>query len=125
MRLLKLFKIIGKLTIRVFPDARTRPQTVRKLFHGSSLLSLFITVYMLLGAENAGPQTSNGVDAAAAEGLKTVHRIDDKVQRIHSTREGVHNRPIDVDDERNTVPDTGSRIIDGAQVILNISSMPS
>ena len=99
-----------------------------KATNSAQTISWIITalvVYMLLGAENAGPQTSNGVDAAAAEGLKTVHGIDDKVQRIHSTREGVHNRPIDVDDERNTVPDTGSRIIDGAQVILNISSMPS
>ena len=94
---------------------------MRKLFHGSSLLSLFIYG---LGTEKAGPQTSNDADAAAAEGLKTAHGIDDKVQPLN-TREGVRNRAIDVEDERNMVQDIGSRVIDGAPVILNQPSIPS
>ena len=81
-----------------------------------------LIVYIHLDPEEAGPQMSNDLDAGAAEGLNTAHGIDDKVrplQRVHDTRQGVCNRAIDLDDERNTVPDTGSRVIDGQQVILN------
>ena len=56
---------------------------------------------MRLGAESAGPQTSNDLDAAAAEGPKTIHG------------------------ELKTVQDIGSSVINGAQIILNQSSMPS
>ena len=72
---------------------------------------------------------SNDLDAAAVEGPTTAHEIDDKVQplqRVHDTREGVCTRAIDnVDDERITVPNTGSRVIDGQQAILNQSFMQS
>ena len=65
---------------------------------------------------------SNDLDVVAAEGLKTAHGINDKVQRAPGTLEGVRNR---ADDERNTVQDIGSRVIDGAPVILNQPSIPS
>ena len=87
-----------------------------------------LIVYILLDAEKAVSQMSNDLDAAAAEGLTTAHGIDDKVkplERVHNAREGVRNRAIDVDNERNTVPDIGPRVIDGPQVILNQSFMPS
>ena len=87
-----------------------------------------LIVYIHLDAEEAGPQMSNDLDAGAAEGLTTAHGIDDKVQplqRVHDTRQGVCNRAIDLDEERNTVPDTGSRVIDGQPVILNRSFMPT
>ncbi|KAF8471649.1 hypothetical protein DFH94DRAFT_684800 [Russula ochroleuca] len=74
--------------------------------------------------EKAGLQMSNDPDAAVAEGLKTEHGIDDKVQRVHGTLESFHNRAIDVGDVRNTVQDIGSRVIDGAQVIPNQSFTP-
>ena len=71
-----------------------------------------LNVYVRLGAEIVGPQTFNDLDAAAAEGLKTANGIDDKVQRVHGTLEGVRNG---ADDERNTVQDTRARDIDGAK----------
>jgi hypothetical protein len=83
-----------------------------------------LIVYMRLGTEKAGLQMSNDPDAAVAEGLKTEHGIDDKVQRVHGTLESFHNRAIDVGDVRNTVQDIGSRVIDGAQVIPNQSFTP-
>ena len=49
---------------------------------------------------------SNDLDVVAAEGLKTAHGINDKVQRAPGTLEGVRNR---ADDERNTIPWTLSK----------------
>ena len=71
---------------------------------------------------------SSDLNAGAPEGPKTVHGIDDlideKVQRIHDTREGVRNRAVDGENVRNTVQDIESRAIAGARVILNQSYTP-
>ena len=54
---------------------------------------------MWLGGEKTGAQMPNDSDVVAAEGLKNTQGIDDEV--------------------------IGSRVIDGAQVVLNQSFTPS
>jgi hypothetical protein len=68
------------------------------------------------------PSVIDAVAGEGAEGLKTTQGIDDKVQRVHDTQEGVSNRKIDGDDVQNVVralQGIGTKVIDGAQVIPN------
>ncbi len=64
-------------------------------------------------------------DAVATEGLKTAYGIDDKVQRIFDTQEGVYNKEMDVNNVQNAVQDFGTSVIDGEHVIPNQPLIPS
>lgn len=83
-------------------------------------------MFIRLGVERSGPQTTNDFDAVAAEIRETAHGVDgqkdDTVKGIYGTQEGVSDGAMDVEDVRNAVQDIGTRVIDGAQVIPNQSS---
>ena len=89
----------------------------RPLYWSSPRLLLFLR----LGVENTGRQTTNDLDTVAAEIRKTAHGVDDKVEDTQGvTQEG--DAAMDVDDVRNTVQDIGTSGIGGTQVAPNQSS---
>ncbi len=51
--------------------------------------------------------------------------VDDNVQGVYNTNNGIHDRAMDVEDPRGAVQDIGAKVIDGAQVIPKQSSASS
>jgi hypothetical protein len=78
-------------------------------------------------ADNTASQTAYDVDTVPATGPATVHGVDesirinddDKVHGVHDAVESVRDGTRNVDSEQGIIEDLGSRVIEGAHVILN------